>query len=73
MERLMGPIRQSPHAIAGRLQIAHTSYEAPDYSPYMGQYTVQGNGENNVKIGNYPIVNVYANVHIKHTRFFVMM
>ena len=26
-----------------------TSYEAPDYSPYMGQYTVQGNGENNVK------------------------
>ena len=29
-----------------------TSYEAPDYSPYMGQYTVQGNGENNVKIGN---------------------
>lgn len=50
-----------------------TSYEAPDYSPYMGQYTVQGNGENNVKIGNYPIVNVYANVHIKHTRFFVMM
>lgn len=50
-----------------------TSYEAPDYSPYMGQYTVQGNGENNVRIGNYPIVNVYANVHIKHTRFFVMM
>lgn len=50
-----------------------TSYEAPDYSPYMGQYTVQGNGENDVKIGNYPIVNVYANVHIKHTRFFVMM
>lgn len=50
-----------------------TSYEAPDYSPYMGQYTVQGNGENNVKIGNYPIVNVYANVHIKHTCFFVMM
>lgn len=50
-----------------------TSYEAPDYSPYMGQYTVQGNGENNVKIGNYPIINVYANVHIKHTRFFVMM
>ena len=41
-----------------------TSYEAPDYSPYMGQYTVQGNGENNVKIGNYPIVNVYANVQI---------
>ena len=50
-----------------------TSYEAPDYSPYLGVYTVQDNGENNVKVGNYPIVNVYANVHIKHTRFFVMM
>ena len=50
-----------------------TSYEAPDYSPYLGQYTVQGNGDKNVKVGNYPIVNAYANVHIKHTRFFVMM
>lgn len=50
-----------------------TEYEAPDYSPALGQYAVQGNGENNVKIGNYPIVNVYANLHIKHTRFFVMM
>ena len=50
-----------------------TSYEAPDYSPYIGQYTVQGNGDKNVKVGNYPIVNAYANVHIKHTRFFVMM
>ncbi len=50
-----------------------TSYYAPDYSPYMGAYTVQGNGDNNVKIGNFPIINAYANVHIKHTRFFVMM
>ena len=50
-----------------------TSYEAPDYSPYMGQYTVQGNGSNNIKVGNYPIVNVYANAFIKHTRIFVMM
>ena len=50
-----------------------TSYTAPDYSPYMGQYVVQGNGENNVKTGNYPVVNAYANVFIKHTRFFVMM
>ena len=50
-----------------------TSYEAPDYSPYVGMYTVQGNGENNVKVGNYPILNAYVNVHIKHTRFFVMM
>ncbi len=50
-----------------------TSYEAPDYSPALGSFTVQGNGDNNVKVGNYPFVNVYANVHIKHARFFVMM
>ena len=50
-----------------------TSYEAPDYSPALGVYTVQGNGENNVKTGNYPFVNIYANVHIKHARFFLMM
>ena len=50
-----------------------TSYEAPDYSPYLGSFTVQGNGENNVKIGDYPIVSAYANVHIKHVRFFLMM
>ncbi len=50
-----------------------TSYEAPDYSPALGVYTVQNNGDNNVKVGNYPFVNVYANVHIKHARFFLMM
>ncbi|KGI60653.1 putative porin [Prevotella sp. S7 MS 2] len=54
-----------------------TSYYAPDYSPALGQYAVQTNtnttGEDSrVKIGNYPIVNVYANFHLKHTRFFVM-
>lgn len=50
-----------------------TKYEAPDYSPYIGAYTVQGNGDKNVVVGNYPIIDAYANVHIKHTRFFVMM
>ena len=55
-----------------RRQILH-QLRGSGYSPYIGQYTVQGNGEKNVKVGNYPIVNAYANVHIKHTRFFVMM
>lgn len=50
-----------------------TKYKALDYSPALGQYTVQDNGENNVEIGNYPYVNVYANLHLKHTRFFIMM
>ncbi|MCD8296367.1 MAG: putative porin [Prevotella sp.] len=50
-----------------------TKYKAPDYSPALGQYTVQNNGENNVDVGNYPYIDVYANFHLKHTRFFVMM
>ena len=50
-----------------------TKYHALDYSPALGQYTVQDNGENNVEVGNYPYVNVYANLHLKHTRFFIMM
>lgn len=50
-----------------------TKYYAPDYSPLIGQYTVQDNGENNIEIGNYPIINAYANMHLKNTRFFLMM
>ncbi len=50
-----------------------TKYTAPDYSPLLGQYTVQDNGENNVKVGNYPMINVYLNFHLKHTRFFFMV
>lgn len=49
-----------------------TKYYAPDYSPALGQYTVQ-TGDNKTKVGEYPIVNVYANFHLKQTRFFVMM
>ena len=50
-----------------------TKYFAPDYSPALGQFTIQDNGEHNVKTGSYPIVNVYANMHLKQTRFFIMM
>ncbi|MBQ7441852.1 MAG: hypothetical protein IJV52_10170 [Prevotella sp.] len=50
-----------------------TKYYAPDYSPLLGQFVVQDHGDNNIKVGGYPIVNVYANMHLKHTRFFVMM
>lgn len=48
-----------------------TSYYAPVYSPIIGQYAIQDD-TNLVKIGNYPIINVYANFHLKRTRFFVM-
>ena len=49
-----------------------TSYYAPDYSPALGQYCVQ-TGDSRTKIGNYPLLNVYANFHLKQARFFVMM
>lgn len=48
-----------------------TSYYAPTYSPIVGQYCLQ-DAETRVKVGNYPIVNVYLNFHLKNTRFYVM-
>ena len=55
-----------------------TRYYAPDYAPNIGQYAVQVNtntsgGDSRVQVGNYPIVNVYANFFLKHARFFIMM
>ena len=50
-----------------------TSYYAPDYSTSVGQFAVQDNQNARVKIGNYPIVNVYANLHLKHCRLYVAM
>ncbi|MCR4773205.1 MAG: putative porin [Prevotella sp.] len=49
-----------------------TKYAAPDYVPGIGMYAVQGN-ETKTEVGNYPLINVYANFHLKHTRFFIMM
>lgn len=49
-----------------------TKYYAPDYSPAIGQFYNQ-NPEDKIEIGSYPIINVYANLHLKRTRFFVMM
>jgi hypothetical protein len=40
--------------------------------PGIGMYAVQGN-ETKTEVGNYPLINVYANFHLKHTRFFIMM
>ena len=46
----------------------HTSYYAPAYMPATGQFYSQ----DEVKIGNYPFMNAYANFHLKRMRFFVM-
>ena len=47
-----------------------SEYYAPDYSPIVSQYMVQ-NPDNKVKVGNYPIVSIYANFDLKRTRFYI--
>ncbi|WP_436419561.1 putative porin [Petrimonas sp.] len=47
----------------------HTSYFSPGYEPALLQFYNQREKE----IGNYPIATVYANMHLKQTRFFVML
>ena len=49
-----------------------TKYYAPNYSPVIGQY-YQQNQNDLIEIGGYPIINVYANIHLKRTRIYVMM
>ena len=49
-----------------------TKYHAPNYSPVIGQY-YQQNQQNLIEIGAYPLINVYANIHLKRTRIYVMM
>ena len=50
-----------------------SKYYAPDYCAPISQYAVQTNEESKVKVGGYPFIDVYANMHLKHTRFFIMM
>lgn len=49
-----------------------TEYEASDFCPQLNQFAVQENPASRVKLGGYPFVDVYANMHLKHARFFVM-
>lgn len=46
----------------------HTAYHAPLLNPATGQFCVQ----NDVEVGNYPIMNVYLNFHVRsiHLNFF---
>jgi hypothetical protein len=48
-----------------------TKYKAPTYTPAIQQFHLQG--EEQMDIGGFPVVNIYANFHLKRTRFFVMM
>ena len=49
-----------------------TKYYAPAYTPAIQQFHLQPE-DDQVKIGGYPIINVYANLQLKRTRLFAMM
>lgn len=44
----------------------HTKYFAPSYMPAIAQFYNQ----KEIEIGNYPVINAYANFHLKKARFF---
>jgi len=50
-----------------------TEYDAPDFCPQLNQYAIQQNDDSRIKLGNFPFIDVYANMHLKRARFFVMM
>ena len=50
-----------------------TEYDAPDFCPQLNQYAIQENDESRITLGNYPFIDVYANMHLKRARFFIMM
>jgi len=50
-----------------------TKYEAPDFCPQLNQFAVQETPDSRVELGGYPFVDVYANMHLKRARFFIMM
>lgn len=47
----------------------YTRYYAPKYQPATASFAVQ----RDVKVGNYPFMNVYANMKLSKVRFYVMM
>lgn len=49
-----------------------SKYYAPAYSPAIQQFRVQ-NADEQIEVGGFPVINVYANLQLKRTRFFVMM
>ena len=50
-----------------------SKYYAPEYCPQIGRYAVQENDALRTEVGNYPVIDVYANFHLKKCRFFVMV
>ncbi len=47
----------------------YTKYYAPNYQPA----TMTFCNQQEIKVGNYPFINVYANMKLKRARFYIMM
>ena len=47
----------------------YTKYYAPNYQPATSAFYTQ----DQVKVGNYPFMNLYANMKLKRARFYIMM
>lgn len=55
-----------------------TEYYAPEFLPQLNQFAIASAAPDSrdftrYKLGNFPFVDAYANLHLKHARFFVMM
>lgn len=50
-----------------------TKYNAPDFCPQLNTFAIQENADSRKELGNFPFIDVYANLHLKHTRFYIMM
>ncbi len=64
-------VKQLTFEIGGDISF-FTKYEVPDYCPQLSQFAIQQNAESRMELGGYPYVDVYANMHLKRARFFVM-
>ena len=50
-----------------------SKYTVPDFCPQLNSFAIQQNEASRMELGNFPYIDVYANLHLKHARFFVMM
>ena len=55
-----------------------TKYETPEFLPQLNQFAIASAASEareftRRELGNFPFVDAYANLHLKHARFFVMM
>lgn len=48
-----------------------SAYDAPYYEPGNMRFQQQKEDNRKVKVGDYPLINAYANFHLKQARFFV--